>query len=310
MESIEVVDTPGTFDTHRPAHEIQKELIRSLVFMTPGFHAIVFVLEIGRFTEELEKTKDLFFDWFGHGVEKYACIILTKTEDKKTMDKYLSTDTTDGLSELIKRCGGKRRVAYINNKADKILKEIQVKQILELIEDIKQSNNNTHFSNVAFELATSYAYNKSPDRITQDSIHILQKAGVQMKLSDKECKMLDKVFEIEGKSGDPGTGSDFVEQKPRVPRSQRTVDLNTVCFTPMTQHVRQAQSTRNTNNSTCSSDTEDRKNQYVDDGTEDTDPLNELKDDINKGRKNEENFFKHLKDAFILGKRKFKCTLL
>ncbi|XP_060604927.1 GTPase IMAP family member 7-like [Ruditapes philippinarum] len=298
-KTIEVVDTPGIFDTHKTEREIHKELIRSLLFATPGFHAIAFVLEIGRFTEELVKTKNLFFEWFGSGVEKYACIILTRTEDEHSVDEYITTDTTEDLQDLIRKCGGRTRIAPIENKSTDVKrKEAQVKRIIEMVEEIKRTNNNTHFTNVAFQLATAYAYNRQSEVISMDSIYILRKAG--LKVSDNDCKMLDKVLEV-NETDDLASGSSTIDEEKKVNRRKnRNIDVNSVRVTYM--------SDKGFNND-ISIDVPDDQT-MVDSGTSDTDPLNELKNDIKSGRKDETGFLNLLRRAWNFSKKKLKCIIV
>lgn len=57
-KKIVVVDTPGYFDTKRPEKEILKELAKWYTLVSPGIHAIVLVVQVGRCTEEDQKTVD------------------------------------------------------------------------------------------------------------------------------------------------------------------------------------------------------------------------------------------------------------
>ncbi|XP_060596488.1 GTPase IMAP family member 9-like [Ruditapes philippinarum] len=216
-KNIEVVDTPGLFDTHKTEREIHRELIRSLLLTTPGFHAIAFVLEKGRFTDELVKTKNLFFDWFGRGVEKYSCIILTKTEDEKSLEKYISTDTTEGLDDLIKKCGGKLRIAPIENTSPEIeRKEAQVKRILYMVEEIKNANSNTHFTNVVLQLATVYITKWSSKETAKYAIEYLKNAGEG--ITTTQLKIMLEFIDENDVTYDIPPGSDSAEEEQPINR--------------------------------------------------------------------------------------------
>jgi hypothetical protein len=296
-----VVDTPGIFDTNKTEREIHKELIQSLLFATPGFHAIAFVLEIGRVTDELVKTKNLFFEWFGSGVEKYACIILTRTEDERSVDEYVTTDTTEDLQDLIRKCGGRPRIAPIENKSTDVKrKEAQVKRIIRMVEEIKRTNNNTHFTNVAFQLATAYAYNRRSEEISMETMHILRKAGLQV--SDNDCKMLDNILEVNETNDFASGSSTFDEEKKINRRKNRNIDVNSVRVTYL--------SDKGFNNNTSINVPDDQTKEDSGASDTDTDPLDELKGDIESGRKDETGFFNLLRRAWNLSKKKLKCIIL
>ena len=72
-----VVDTPGFYDTHRGNDFIVRELVKIFAFLSPGFNALLFVINTDRYTEESIKTKDLFFKTFGPGVAQFTVIVLT-----------------------------------------------------------------------------------------------------------------------------------------------------------------------------------------------------------------------------------------
>lgn len=47
-----VVDTPGLFDTNQTEQEILIEITKWYTLVSPGIHAILLVVQVGRFTEE------------------------------------------------------------------------------------------------------------------------------------------------------------------------------------------------------------------------------------------------------------------
>jgi hypothetical protein len=77
------------------------------------------------------------------------------------------------LVDLIEKCGGRGRIAPIeNNSINEERKEAQVVRIIEMVELIKLKNNKKHFSNIAFLLATAYTLNYRSEEITKDTIAI------------------------------------------------------------------------------------------------------------------------------------------
>lgn len=163
---IEVVDTPGFFDTEKDKENIEMELYRALMLTSPGFDAIAFVMEPGRFTDEMRKLVDTFFHFFGNDVEKFAFIIFTHLSNQAELkeflclpldayeDKYdrknadlcakplLKNQIKKGnidakLYELIMKCGG--NITIIENNATEECKGKQVHAIFAEIARIKKN---------------------------------------------------------------------------------------------------------------------------------------------------------------------------
>ncbi|XP_045194902.2 GTPase IMAP family member 9-like [Mercenaria mercenaria] len=205
-KTVEVVDTPGIFDTHLDNNAVCKELLKSLFLTTPGFHAIAFVLRNGtRFTDEAQKTKELFLEWFGPEIEKYACLILTHTMSKKEMQEYIVKNAHTTLSDLATMC--KDKFVPIDNKGKQKLKDHQVRHLFDVLENIKQSNKCEYFSNICYRLADVYIKNKCPEELTKNSIRLLEKAGLEMEIDERQCRYYDKMFLVQ-EEDTPSNGRD------------------------------------------------------------------------------------------------------
>lgn len=190
------MDTPGIFDTDLSKEEVQRELVKALALSTPGFHVIAFVLMKGRFTDEIQKTQDIFFDWFGKGVEKFACVILTDTDNEKAKNEFIHNNPHEKLAHLVKACGGGENVVALNNRASDEIKEKQAESIFKVIDNIKQRNKGEYFTNLAYQLAEKFAIYKYPRELTQDSILLLEKASRNNSLSEKQCQYFDWPLEV------------------------------------------------------------------------------------------------------------------
>ncbi|XP_060555972.1 GTPase IMAP family member 9-like [Ruditapes philippinarum] len=154
--NLQVVDTPGIFDTANDNEAIHKELIRSLLLTTPGFHAIAFVLKRDKFTEEIQETKDIFFNWFGENVKNHSFVILTDTSTREEMNEFLQVRPHKKLTELVNDCNG--RVVPLQNKCKNGRSTCnQVIGIFDMVERIIAENENKSFSNVAYTITIWYA---------------------------------------------------------------------------------------------------------------------------------------------------------
>ncbi|XP_045202006.1 GTPase IMAP family member 7-like [Mercenaria mercenaria] len=201
--NIEVVDTPGFQDTKFSPRETLNELLKALIFTAPGFHAIAFVLRRGRFTEEIIKTKKIFFDWFGQDVGQYACLILTDTNEQDLED-FLSEKPGQELSELLRLC--ENRVIPFDNRYTGSTDE-QVEKLFKTIEEMKQKNIPPYFSNVAYKLADLYARNYQSKNCIQVVLDAFKHPGEFVRVTLEQfdhfkrvVKMLSAPFQAKSKS--------------------------------------------------------------------------------------------------------------
>uniref|UniRef100_A0A8C8S0L9 AIG1-type G domain-containing protein n=1 Tax=Pelusios castaneus TaxID=367368 RepID=A0A8C8S0L9_9SAUR len=104
---ITVLDTPGFFDTERSNKEISKKIGESLKSLSPGIHAIIHVIQLGRFTqEEMDVAKEiqkLMVD-----AKNYMIILFTRKDDlkTKTLWEFLGRRNQQ-LQDLIHTCGNR-----------------------------------------------------------------------------------------------------------------------------------------------------------------------------------------------------------
>ncbi|XP_041349169.1 GTPase IMAP family member 7-like [Gigantopelta aegis] len=146
--NVVVIDTPGTCDTNRSEGEITKEIIQSITMSAPGPHAFVMVLRVKRFTKEEQDTIKYFKDVFGKDMLNYLFLLFTGLDDleadDKTLEIYLDNATGE-LKQLIQECDGKCTAIY-NREKDATVKEIQVKELVDIIKRNVANNNGTYFT--------------------------------------------------------------------------------------------------------------------------------------------------------------------
>ncbi|KAH3768445.1 GTPase IMAP family member 9-like [Dreissena polymorpha] len=158
---IEIVDSPGFADTSKGIEYVNERLVHAVYQTLPGFNAIVFVLTPERFTDELVKTVNLFFDFFGEDVGKFAFILFTHIKSKEKLNEYIenaeenSTKNVEVLLDLIERCGSK--VMHIDNGKKKERKEAMVDEIIRTIDANTVRTGQQYFTNAQFENAKQYA---------------------------------------------------------------------------------------------------------------------------------------------------------
>nr|XP_022297619.1 immune-associated nucleotide-binding protein 8-like isoform X2 [Crassostrea virginica] len=145
---IQVVDTPGIFDTNTPNDVVQKKIFHCIAMTSPGPHCFLLVLEVSRFTKEEKECIDHFIKYFGENICQYFIILFTRKDDLdydgKTLKDHLGTVPED-LKTIIKNCNN--RCIALNNRAPGSEKEEQVKNLLEMIDKMVDQNNGKFYTN-------------------------------------------------------------------------------------------------------------------------------------------------------------------
>lgn len=148
-----VVDTPGFFDTSRSEQETVVEISKWYSLVSPGVHAIILVVQVGRFTEEEQKTVDFFMKVFGEDLKDYLVVVFThkdRLDDENiTINDFVQTmDESSNLRRLIDASKG--RYTAIGYKGKMEERTMEVKQILSMIEGIAGKDGKNYYSNELF----------------------------------------------------------------------------------------------------------------------------------------------------------------
>nr|XP_034334094.1 GTPase IMAP family member 9-like isoform X2 [Crassostrea gigas] len=149
-----VVDTPGLFDTNQTEQEILIEITKWYTLVSPGIHAILLVVQVGRFTEEEQKTVDFFMKIFGDDLKNYLVIVFTHKysleEEDMTIDSFVQTmDKSSNLRKLIDE--SKHRYTALGYRGPEEERVKEVKHILSLIDGIKGKDGRNYYSNYVFK---------------------------------------------------------------------------------------------------------------------------------------------------------------
>ncbi|XP_062585710.1 putative autophagy-related protein 11 [Saccostrea cucullata] len=156
---LEVLDTPGLFDTHKPAEELRKEFLKCMVMMNPGPHAFLFILKIGRITEQEKKTLKYLKEIFGgdHFL-KHTIIVITRKDDLQQFDS--STKTTEeeiddhfkailenspDLYVMVSQCENRYFLISNKGKVDGQKRQTQSDKLLSLIKKMTVENGDTFY---------------------------------------------------------------------------------------------------------------------------------------------------------------------
>uniref|UniRef100_H0WAN2 AIG1-type G domain-containing protein n=2 Tax=Cavia porcellus TaxID=10141 RepID=H0WAN2_CAVPO len=149
-KDLVVVDTPGLFDTKDNLETTCEEISRCVIASCPGPHAILMVIQLGRYTEEEQKTVRLIKHVFGEAAMKHMVVLFTRKDelDGSSLSDFLE-NADKNLTDIIEECGN--RCFAINNKAGRSEKESQVQELLELLEKMVQANGGAYFSDTIYK---------------------------------------------------------------------------------------------------------------------------------------------------------------
>uniref|UniRef100_A0A8C1X2M0 AIG1-type G domain-containing protein n=1 Tax=Cyprinus carpio TaxID=7962 RepID=A0A8C1X2M0_CYPCA len=149
--SVAVVDTPGLFDTSLSNDQVTEEIVKCVSLSSPGPHVFVIVLSLGRFTKEEADTLDLIKKIFGHKAAQFSIVLFTGGDnlEGESVEDYVRRSNSAQLKKLIRDCGNRFLVFNNREKQDKT----QVIQLLNMIEEVKNSNQGRYFTNSMFEEA-------------------------------------------------------------------------------------------------------------------------------------------------------------
>ena len=139
-----IVDTPALFGTSLGYNSLW-ELSKIIGITYPGFHVMVAVVKVGRFTEQEKTAFKNIERIFGSTVFDRIIILFTGLDnleaDGMQFHDYLSNHIQSELKHIITNCD--KRVVGFNNRADEITRNSHVRELLDKVEAVIESNKYT-----------------------------------------------------------------------------------------------------------------------------------------------------------------------
>ncbi|CAC5381414.1 unnamed protein product [Mytilus coruscus] len=150
---VQVVDTPGFFDTHLSNERVKLEILKCFAMLAPGPHAILYVMRMGRYTDEEIESVNHFLHVFGGDPYKYTTIVFTGSDALKlsntTPADYLK-NMPGSFNSLLSKCG--MRVAFLNNVLEERQDiELQRDDLFDVINSMLEQNAYSFYSNEILE---------------------------------------------------------------------------------------------------------------------------------------------------------------
>lgn len=191
---LDVVDTPGVFDTERDNLTVQKEICRCILMTTPGPHAILFCVRMGRFTEQEWDVLKHYIRHFGNHLKEYLIFVFThldswqesftdRNEKIPSEDTFIESLPVD-LKSYLETCGS--RYICLNSRANKDVRDKTVKKLIDQVGEMLSKHKNHCYTDERY---------KEAEEILQSSMKI-NSVRDELKQSESLLKSLFLRFEL------------------------------------------------------------------------------------------------------------------
>lgn len=127
------------------------EILKCVGITAPGPHAILLIISIGRFTPEERETIELLRNAFGKDMNRYVILIFTRKDDLDLQGKCIDdilTSAPPHLRSIVSEC--QNRYLAWNNNANDEEKELQSKQLIDMIGDMVENNGGEYYHSEIF----------------------------------------------------------------------------------------------------------------------------------------------------------------
>uniref|UniRef100_A0A3B4TG12 Zgc:171452 n=1 Tax=Seriola dumerili TaxID=41447 RepID=A0A3B4TG12_SERDU len=148
QRTVNVIDTPGVFDTMMTELQLKSEIENCIMLSLPGPHIFLLVIRLDtRFTDEEKKAVKWIKDNFGEEASKYTMVLFTRGDAlKETVEEYISKSPE--LKEVISEC----RAEYIVFDNTRTADNTQVADLFKKIDKVVQLNGNHYTSSIYEEV--------------------------------------------------------------------------------------------------------------------------------------------------------------
>nr|XP_022296100.1 immune-associated nucleotide-binding protein 9-like [Crassostrea virginica] len=212
---LEVIDTPGLYDTSKTQEMVKQELAQCIEMCSPGPHVFLVIMSVGRVTEEEKNTLKYMSDLFGgQDFLNHTILIVTRKEDLNP-DMDLDDDDEEDfdvsnelaefirdsqeLTAMVKQCND--RCLAISNAGEikSSKRRNEALKMLELIDQLIERNERNCYSNEMFKELEKQKeiLRKEEERRRNDMKNALERKEIERILEKK--KRQRNIDELESK---------------------------------------------------------------------------------------------------------------
>ncbi|XP_077618271.1 GTPase IMAP family member 2 [Crocuta crocuta] len=149
-----IIDTSDMFSGEDHSDFLYKEVQRCYLLSAPGPHVLLLVTQLGRFTAQDQQAVQRVKEIFGEDAMRHTIVLFTHKEDLEgeSVVDYIHDTDNKALCKLVAACGG--RVCAFNNRATGSDRDDQVRELMDLIEDLVLEKRGDHYTNGLYSLVT------------------------------------------------------------------------------------------------------------------------------------------------------------
>ncbi|KAI3763087.1 hypothetical protein L1987_53537 [Smallanthus sonchifolius] len=192
---LNVIDTPGMFDSSADPESIQKEIVRCIHMSSDGIHAVLLVFSIcSRFSDEEHAVICGLVGLFGNRTYDYMIIVFTSRDEleanEKSLDDFLC-GCSEPLKEILRLCGN-RHVLFDNRTKDETKKSSQVQQLLSYVSNVLEKNDGKPYTSEIFAMFKEVTENEPinlTDRKLKSIIELLESKFIEIELKLQKKKL-------------------------------------------------------------------------------------------------------------------------
>ncbi|XP_046581739.1 GTPase IMAP family member 4-like [Haliotis rubra] len=149
---LQLVDVPGLCDTNRSHEDIKKEVMKCMGMSSPGIHAILFIIRLGRMGEDDKNTMERFLRCFGKEAKRFVIVVFTGKDDLEeagdSIDNYVR-DIPTTLKQFLYETS--LRFMAVNNRGTNEEKEKFTRELIDKVRRMFDANGGQCYTNEMYE---------------------------------------------------------------------------------------------------------------------------------------------------------------
>ncbi|XP_070189177.1 uncharacterized protein [Littorina saxatilis] len=151
--TLEIMDSPGLYDTERTHEEIREVIVTTVCGMHPGPNVILYVIKLERYTSDQYDTYCRLKTMFDDSITDYMIVLFThgdayEESAKGSAENMIEQRSPKELQQVLKECDN--RYIVFNNRAKNPTPQLQ--RMVNMIREMNVKNHNEPYSCERYEV--------------------------------------------------------------------------------------------------------------------------------------------------------------